>query len=135
MKMKIKLCIWLAGLAVLLVSGCSTSKPEKLPAGDIDIYTKYAGEIATLHNDALRPDSKLKYEAALTLYKNVDFSFVRDIKTLEKIFGARDAHLGNKSYEQQQIIFLYRYQRKRVRFVFVRYNNAVINSECTDQIN
>lgn len=132
--MKIKLSILLAGLAILLASGCSTMEPEKLPAGDIDIYTRYGGEIATLHNDALRPESKPKYEAALTLYKNVDFSFVRDVATLEKIFGARDAHLGNKSYEQQQIIFLYSYMGKRVRFVFVRYDNAIISSECTDTI-
>lgn len=124
---------WLvpAGL-ILLLAGCTTG-PEKLPAGDIDIYTRFGSEIATLQSTALRPDSKLKYEAALTLYKNVDFSFVRDLKTLEKIFGATDAHLGTRHFEQQTIIYLYRYQNKRVRFVFTRYHDSVIASECTDQ--
>ncbi len=131
--MKTKSVFLLAGLAILLFSGCSTSRTGKLPAGDIDIYTRYAGEIATLHNNALRPDSKAKYEAALTLYKNVDFSFVREVATLNKIFGAHDAHLGSKYYKEQTIIFLYRHKGKRVRFVFSRYNNAIIHSECTDE--
>ena len=54
--------------------------------------------------------------------------------TLEKIFGTSDAHLGQKNNEQQSIIYLYRHKEKRVRFVFSRYNNAIIHSECTDQI-
>lgn len=118
----------------MLISGCSSLQKEKLPAGDIDIYKLYAAEIDILHNPALRTDSREKYEAALTLYKNVDFSFVREVATLEKIFGAGDAHLGTPSYEQQNIIYVYRYKDKRVRFVFLRYNNAVIHSECTDEI-
>ena len=134
--MKIKLHFFLAGLAIMLLSGCSTSQSEKLPAGDIDIYTKYDYEIATLHNSALRTDSKQKYEAALTLYENIDFSFVRDVATLGKIFGARDAHLSKISFEneKQTIIYVYRHKGKRVRFVFIRYNNAIIHSECTDEI-
>jgi len=132
--MKIKLHFFLAGLAIMLLSGCSTLPSEKLPAGDIDIYTKYDNEIATLHNTVLRTDSELKYEAALTLYNNVDFSFVREVSTLEKIFGARDAHLGKKKFEKQTIIYVYTYKGKRVRFVFIRYNDAIIHSECTDEI-
>ncbi len=134
--MKIKLHFFLAGLAIMLLSGCSTSQSEKLPAGDIDIYTKYDYEIATLHNPALRTDSKKKYEAALTLYKNIDFSFVREVSTLGKIFGARDAHLSKISFEneKQTIIYVYRHKGIRVRFVFIRYNNAIIHSEFTDEI-
>jgi hypothetical protein len=64
----------------------------------------------------------------------VDFSFVREVKTLEKIFGARDAHLGKVNFEKQDIIFQYNHKGKRVRFVFTRYNNAVIHSECTDKL-
>jgi hypothetical protein len=70
----------------------------------------------------------------MTLYKNIDFSFVREISTLEKIFSARDAHLGTPEYEKQTIIYVYRYKDKRVRFVFLRYNTAVIHSECSDKI-
>ncbi|MCK4981509.1 MAG: hypothetical protein KAS17_01230 [Victivallaceae bacterium] len=132
--MKIKLHFFLAGLAIMLLSGCSTSQSDKLPAGDIDIYVKYQNEIATLHNPALRTDSELKYDAALTLYKNVDFSFVREVATLGKIFGARDAHIGQKKFEKQTIIYVYRYKGKRVRFVFIRYNDAIIHAECTDEI-
>ena len=134
--MKSKWNLFLAGIAFsfLALFGCSSLQHEKLPAGDIDIYTRYANEIDTLHNPKLRPDSKEKYEAALTLYKNVDFSFVREVKTLEKIFGARDVHLGKPSFEQQDIIFLYRYKGKRVRFVFTRHNSAIIHSECTDKL-
>ena len=132
--MKIKLHLLVAAAAIILISGCSTSQSAKLPAGDIDIYSKYKNEIATLHNPALRADSELKYRAALKLYQNVDFSFVRDLRTLEKIFSAHDAHLGKNNYEKQPIIYLYRYKDKRVRFVFVRYNNSIIHSECTDKI-
>ena len=132
--MKKQLYLLLAGLAIMLFSGCSTSQSDKLPAGDIDIYTKYDREIATLHNHALRTDSELKYRAALTLYEKIDFSFVREVSTLEKIFGARDAHLGKKKFDKQTIIYLYRYKGKRVRFVFSRYNDAIIHSECSDKI-
>jgi len=134
--MKSKWNLFLAGIAFsfLTLFGCSSMQHEKLPAGDIDIYTRYANEIDTLHNTKLRTDSKQKYEAALKLYKNVDFSFVREVKTLEKIFGARDAHLGKVNFEKQDIIFQYNHKGKRVRFVFTRYNNAVIHSECTDKL-
>ena len=134
--MKSKWNLFLAGIAfsILTLFGCSSMQHEKLPAGDIDVYTKYANEIETLHNPKLRTDSKEKYEAALTLYKNVDFSFVREVRILEKIFGARDAHLGRPNFEKQDIIYLYRYKGKRVRFVFTRYNKAVIHSECTDKL-
>jgi hypothetical protein len=133
--MKIKLILFLAiSSTIILFSGCATSNSDKLPAGDIDIYKIYSGEIATLQNTTLSPNSELKYEAALTLYKNVDFSFVRELPTLEKIFGTRDVHLGKVNYEKQTIIYLYRYKNKRVRFVFMRYNNTVIHSESTDLI-
>jgi outer membrane murein-binding lipoprotein Lpp len=118
----------------MLIAGCASLTKEKLPAGDIDIYKLYGAEIDTLHNQALRTDSREKFEAAMTLYNNVDFSFVREVSTLEKIFGAHDAHLGTRSHEKQNIIYVYRYRGKRVRFVFLRYNNAVIHSECTDKI-
>lgn len=132
--MKTKLRFLLAGLTIMLFSGCVSSRSDKMPAGDIDMYRIYGNEIATLHNDTLRTDSKLKYAAALTLYKNVDFSFVRTLTELDKIFGAHDARLGDRNYEKQTIIFLYRYRGKRVRFVFTRYNSAIIHSECTDKI-
>ena len=131
--MKTKLHLFLTAFVIMLCYGCATTT-DKLPAGDIDIYVKYKDEIATLHSSKLRADSKRKYEAALTLYKNVDFSFVRELSTLEKIFSARDAHLGKKNFEKQTIIYVYRYKDKRVRFVFLRYNNAIIHSECTDVI-
>jgi len=132
--MKIKLHLFLALTAAMLFFGCASSNSEKLPAGDIDIFRLYKAEIATLHNPALRTDSELKYEAALTLYKNIDFSYARETYLLEKIFAARDARLSKEKNDKQTIIFLYRYKNKRVRFVFIRYNNSIIHSECTDQI-
>ncbi|MDD5727764.1 MAG: hypothetical protein PHV59_04285 [Victivallales bacterium] len=132
--MKIKLNLYPAAAVLLLLLGCSSFQHEKLPAGDVDIYTIYASEIDILHNSKLRPDSQLKYEAAMTLYRNVDFSFIREVGTLEKIFGAGDAHMGKANFEKQDIIFLYRYKGQRVRFVFTRYNNTVIHSECTDKL-
>jgi hypothetical protein len=132
--MKTKLHLFLVVLAAILLYGCSTSDTGKLPAGDIDTYVKYKNEIATLHDPTLRTDSKRKFDAAMTLYKNIDFSFVRELSTLEEIFSARDAHLGKPDYEKQTIIYVYRYKEKRVRFVFIRYNKAIIHSECTDKI-
>ncbi|MFA6716761.1 MAG: hypothetical protein WC082_04010 [Victivallales bacterium] len=132
--MKTKMRVLTAVAMLMLASGCSVLPKEKLPAGDIDIYKLYASEIDILHNQSLRTDSKEKYEAAMTLYNNIDFSFVREVSTLEKIFGARDAHLGHRDHEKQNIIYVYRYKGKRVRFVFLRFNHAVVHSECTDKI-
>ena len=132
--MKTKLHLFLIALATILLYGCSTSQTDKLPAGDVDIYVQYKNEIATLHDPTLRTDSKRKFDAAMTLYKNIDFSFVRELSTLEKIFSARDAHLAKPNYEKQTIIYVYRHKGKRVRFVFRRYNKVIIHSECTDKI-
>ena len=130
--MRTKLHLLLTFSVVMLFFGCATSQSDKLPAGDIDIYTKYKEEIAILHNSSLRPNSKIKYDAALTLYENIDFSFVREIFTLQKIFSAYDAHETRPKNGKRTIIYLYRYKNKRVRFVFERYNNAITHSECTD---
>lgn len=132
--MKTKLHLFSIAFVIMLCYGCSSTRTDKLPAGDIDIYVKYKDEIATLHSPVLRANSEQKYNAAMTLYRNVDFSFVRELSTLEKIFSARDAHLGKQNYEKQTIIYVYRYKGKRVRFVFIRYNTAIIHSECTDSI-
>jgi hypothetical protein len=134
-KGKIISYLFVVSLTLMLFSGCATSQSDKFPAGDVDVYVKFKNEIATLHSPILRPNSELKYEAALTLYRNVDFSFVRELSTLEKIFSARDAHIGKETFDKQTIIYLYRYKDKRVRFVFIRFKNAIIHSECTDEIN
>ncbi|QSH40400.1 hypothetical protein P0136_13465 [Lentisphaerota bacterium ZTH] len=114
--------------ALWLMSGCAAT--PKLPAGDIDIYTRYAGAISVLHNRKLASNTREKYEAALQIARGVDFSYCREVKTLDKIFGGKhDARLGEYVHDMQLVIFYYQYRTKSVRFVFQRYKNAIVKAE------
>ncbi|MCP3965158.1 MAG: hypothetical protein GY750_16760 [Lentisphaerae bacterium] len=125
----VKLCAFatVTCFSVWFATGCATAK---LPAGDIDTYTKYARQISILHDKQLRSNTQEKYEAALTIAKGIDFSYCREVKTLDKIFGGKhDAKLGDYVNNMQVIIFYYQYKAKSIRFVFQRYKNAIIKSE------
>ncbi len=125
----VKVSVFLTVISVACgFSGCCST--AKLPAGDIDIYSHYASQISTLHDKRISSNTKAKYEAALAIARGVDFSYCREVKTLDKIFGGtHDAKLGEYVNNMQLVIFYYQYKSKSVRFVFQRYKNAVINFE------
>ncbi|MFA7232385.1 MAG: hypothetical protein WC071_14020 [Victivallaceae bacterium] len=122
---KFSLVIAGAIIITLISTGCKT----KIPAGDVDIYEKYSDEIAVLKNDKLKPNTQEKYEAAKTLAEDIDFSFLRSVSTIDRIFSTKDAHIDNPNSINQLIIFYYQYGKNSVRFCFRRHNNSVTSSE------
>ena len=71
-----------AVLLTFFICSCRTM----LPAEDIKIFEVCKEEIAVLKNPKISPNSKEKYEAALSLCKKVDFSYTRTIGFLGKVF-------------------------------------------------
>ncbi len=122
----------LAALAAVLLLGVGAGcvwQEERLPSEDIDVLTKFAPEIAILKNRQYSAGSKEKYEAAERLAAGVDFSFTRNVLTLEDIFDPRDATRLPVRLNEEFIIFSYSYGNKVLNFNFARTNNAVTNSE------
>ena len=118
--------------AVMLLTGCQmpiAKEFKKMPAEDIDVLTLFAADIAVLKNKDLPPGSKEKYEAAKHLADNVDFTFARNVRTLDQIFGAWDAQIAVMSTTAQTIVFHYSYQDKSVHFNFSRSKNLITFAE------
>ena len=106
--------LWLFIAVSVIIAGCQSTR--KIPAGDITIYKKFADEIKIMHSK-LSPDSELKFNTAVILFNNIDFSFVREPKNLVKILGRKDAILiSNEGKEYIQ----YRY-RFGDKYIFVRF--------------
>jgi hypothetical protein len=112
--------------AIALLCGCQS---KRLPAGDIDIYTRYEPEISILKNPNIRAASKEKYEAACKLADGIDFTFLRQVATLNKLFTAKDAHIARQSEKLRSVIYYFNYEGKGIRFVFWCHNNVVIKAE------
>lgn len=124
----------LAGLlfaAVLFLgAGCAT---EKLPSEDIEIFTKHKDIIDVLKSDRFSADSKEKYEAAKQLAKYVDFSFTRELKTVNEIFNYRDMLVDNQRRDNPVYTFNYRYGDHYIRFRFFSHRMFVVRSEITEK--
>ena len=116
--------LFVAGLITLALCGCNTM----LPAEDIKIFEVCKDEIAVLKNPKLRPGSKEKYEAALSLTKKVDFSYTRTIKFLGKVFLDADARVNDQGDGKMTIIMYYPYEDRFVSFEFFRYNDHILKS-------
>ena len=117
-----------AGLAL---SGCRAPvehKFSKLPAEDIDVLTVFADDIAVLKNPEYSPGGLEKYTAARHIAEGVDFTFARNVSTLDNIFGARDAQIAVMSTTSQIIVFHYEYEGKVVQFNFSRSKNLITQS-------
>jgi hypothetical protein len=119
--------------AVLLLgvlAGCAT---ERLPAEDLDVLTVCRPEIEVLQSPNLPPNSKEKYEAAKSLLKKVDFSYIRRVETLDAIFSSVDALVDNPKSRTQVLSFYYQYRNRSIRFLFSRYNNIVTRFEVIEK--
>lgn len=113
-------------LTMAAVFGCRSGK---MTSEDVEIKTRFAGELAVLHSTKYRPNSKEKYEAAKTLYENVDFSFTRSVETLDVIFTTLDARVDKRDFNDQRISFTYQYGDKFIRFIFYRSGDRILNTE------
>ena len=108
---------------LLAAGGCRT----KLPAGDVDINRNFAVEVATLKDPNLSTSSLEKYNAACIIAENVDFSYLRDIESMEAIFGAKDAVSGSfdgKDY----VLYTYKFLNKSIQFRFSIEGVTIINA-------
>ncbi len=117
----------IALLAMTLVSGGCWS--SRLPAGDQDIYTRYKNEIAVLRNPNLKANTMAKYEAACNLADGVDFTFLRSVDTIKKIFGEHDIHAGPESGGNQILALYYSTSKGSIRFIFYRYDDVIVHCE------
>lgn len=98
---------------LLAAGGCKT----KLPAGDVDIPRNFAPEIAVLKDPNISTSSLDKYNAACVIAENVDFSYLRDIASMEAIFSQKDAAVG--TFEGNDfVIYTYKYMNKSIQFRF-----------------
>ena len=128
--MKRKFFGWAALCALLFIAGCATAK---LPVEDILVLEKYKNEIAILKSPSIPPNSKEKYPAAKTLLKNVDFTYIRSVQTLDEIFSSVDAKVDRPNSYSQTLIFYYQYQDKSIRFLFFRYGDVVTRVEIIEE--
>ncbi len=125
-----KFSILAAVFMLAVFTGCMT---ERLPAEDLDVLTECRAEIVTLQSPAISPNSKAKYEAAKSLLKKVDFSYIRRVETLDAIFSSVDARVDNPDSRSQTLSFYYQYQNSSIRFIFHRYNNVVTRFEVIEK--
>ena len=116
--------------ALLLSSGCAT---QKLPSEDIEIFTKHRDLISVLKSDRFSADSKEKYEAAKELVKHIDFSFTRELKTVNEIFNYRDMLVDNQRRDNPIYTFNYRYGDRFVRIRFFSHRMFVVRTEITQK--
>lgn len=111
----------LAGLVTLVFAGCAT---EKIPVEDPIVFTEYAKEIAVLRDPMLKSNSEEKFKAAEFIADNVDFSYTRNVATLDKLFLASEAATNGV-----EIVFQYAYQDRIIQFRFRRYDNIILFAE------
>lgn len=116
-------------LAVML-SGCVT---ERLPAEDVEVLDVCSREISVLQSKKYTPNSREKYEAAKSLLKKVDFSYIRRVETLDAIFSSLDAQVDKPDSRTQMLNFYYQYKGHSIRFVFNRYDNIVTRFEVIEK--
>lgn len=122
------LCVILVGLGFL--QGCSwqNSGQKKIPAEDRLVLEMYSDEIAILKSRSYETNSKEKYYAAKAIADGVDFSYIRNVQTLDDIFGGYDVKYGQRTLgDEQDFIFYYQYGDHDVRFVFHRVNSVIIS--------
>lgn len=125
--------IWLlllSGVGLLMLAGCAT---EKLPSEDLEVVTLYKEQITTLKNPKLPTNGKEKYEAAKYLIDHVDFSYTRNIDTVDNIFYYPDAYVDDPRKINHTITFNYRYENRYVRIIFYRYDNLVVRTDVIEK--
>ena len=116
--------------AIALLCGCAT---DKMPSEDIEIFTKHKEIIDVLKSNRYSVYSKEKYEAAKKLIKVVDFSFTRELKTVNEIFNYRDMLVDDQRHDSPIYTFNYRYGDNYVRIRFFSHRMFVVRTEVTEK--
>ena len=116
--------------AVVFLCGCAT---DKLPSEDIEVLTKHKDIIDVLKSNRFSTNSKEKYEAAKQLIKVVDFSYTRELKTVNEIFNYRDMLVDNQRRDNPVYTFNYRYGDNYVRIRFFSHKMFVTRVEITEK--
>ena len=110
--------LFICMLMFVLLSGCASMTPDRLPSEDIEVFEKYSDIISILRNPKLSPDSKEKYEAAKELLRHVDLYYTRETATVDKLFYHRDAVADGLQTEEPVFTFTYRYGNDFIRIRF-----------------
>lgn len=97
------------------ICGCQT---KKLPAGDVEIIQKYRTEIAILKDPQIKANTEIKYKAAKTILDNVDFTYARNYKDLEQIFGFTDVDTKVLYGGQKALVYKYSWEEKVIEATF-----------------
>ena len=119
-------------MAVILLS-TSCNSVTKLPAEDIEIFNVCKEEIAILKNPRLSARSKEKYDAAISLSRKVDFSYVRTVEFLGKVFSEKDAKINKIDNNVYTVVVYYQYKNKYISYEFKRFDNQIIS--CVIKLN
>ena len=116
--------VFAAFAAIITLAGCAgLGNTPRINCEDVRIFELYADEINTLRNPLLQVNSQEKYNAAIALNKKVDFSFARNVRTLDEIFNSRDAVIDGDT-----IKFRYMYRENTIEFRFIRHGNVILNA-------
>ncbi|MDD4818318.1 MAG: hypothetical protein PHI85_10145 [Victivallaceae bacterium] len=118
----------LLAAALTFAAGCAST--EKIPVEDPLALKVCAAQIAVLRDPYCAPNSREKYEAAKYIADHVDFSFARNISTLDKIFLPSEVHVSETGNE---FVFSYPYRENDVQFRFVRHGETVIMGEAVER--
>ena len=119
-------------MAVILLS-TSCNSVTKLPAEDIEIFNACKEEIAILKNPRISARSKEKYDAAISLSRKVDFSYVRTVEFLGKVFSEKDAKINKIDNNVYTVVVYYQYKNKYISYEFKRFDNQIIS--CVIKLN
>jgi hypothetical protein len=119
-------------MAVILLS-TSCNSVTKLPAEDIEIFNVCKEEIAILKNPRISARSKEKYDAAISLSRKVDFSYVRTVEFLGKVFSEKDAKINKIDNNVYTVVVYYQYKNKYISYEFKRFDNQIIS--CVIKLN
>ena len=122
--------IFAASAALFVLAASSGCAPEeRLPAEDLEVMQFYEKEIKVLQDPKLPHNSREKYEAAKVLAEKVDFTLLRELNTMNKIFYHGDALIDTPDQPDRSIAFYYPCEGHYVRFIFHTYGTWVLRAK------
>ncbi len=116
--------------AAVLIAGCAA---ERLPAEDLEVPEVCYNEILILRNPDIPPNSKAKYDAIKAMMKKVDFTFVREGKTLNELLYHGDAFVDHPGEHERTVTFYYQHEKHYVRLVFYFYDNFILRVDVEEK--
>lgn len=112
----------LASLAALF-AGCS-SMPD-----DPAVMVEYSDELGVLRQSDELTDKEKKYEAAKTVFSNVDFTQIKDVDLLRRLLGRPSSTSRSGTTETIEYKYESLAKGKTIRASFQREGNAIVKAE------